>query len=169
VKTLAARARFVLVCLAAVCATVAFGADVVRHKIPDSDFPIAMAVEVPAGRKLVFLSGGGPSVADRAAKADSVAAYGDTLAQTVSTLEAIRKNLALLKLEMKDVVKMQVFLVGDPAKDGRIDFAGFMEGYRRYFGGKEQPNLPARSTVKVAGLVNPGWLVEIEVTAVAPE
>jgi len=27
-------------------------------------------------------------------------------------------------------------------------------------------NLPARSTVKVAGLANPGWLVEIEVTAV---
>ncbi len=24
----------------------------------------------------------------------------------------------------------------------------------------------ARSTVKVAGLVNPGWLIEIEVTAV---
>jgi enamine deaminase RidA (YjgF/YER057c/UK114 family) len=170
VKTLAARARFVFVCLAEVCATEAVsGADVVRHKIPDSDFPIAMAVEVPAGRKLVFLSGGGPSIADRAAKPDSVAAYGDTLAQTVSTLEAIRRNLALLKLEMKDVVKMQVFLVGDPAKDGRIDFAGFMEGYRRYFGGKDQPNLPARSTVKVAGLVNPGWLVEIEVTAAAPE
>ena len=86
-----------------------------------------MAVEVPAGRKLVFLSGGGPSIADRGVKPDSVAAYGDTLAQTVSTFEAISKNLALLKLEMKDVVKMQVFLVGDPAKDGRIDFAGFME------------------------------------------
>jgi len=72
-------------------------------------------------------------------------------------------------MEMKDVVKMQIFLVGDPAKDGRIDFAGFMDGYRRHFGGMDQPNLPARSTVKVAGLVNPDWLVEIEVTAVAPE
>ncbi len=163
------RARLAPICLVALCAAQAEGADVVRHKIPDSDFPIAMAVEVPAGRKIVFLSGAGPAVADRSAKPDSVAAYGDTLAQTVSTLESIRKNLALMKLEMKDVVKMQVFLVGDPAKDGRIDFAGFMDGYRRYFGGKEQPNLPARSTVKVAGLVNPGWLVEIEVTAVAPE
>jgi len=69
-------------------------------------------------------------------------------------------------LEMKDVVKMQAFVVGDPARDGKIDFAGFMEGYKQFFGTKEQPNLPARSTVKVAGLVNPGWLIEIEVTAV---
>ncbi|HWH82319.1 MAG TPA: RidA family protein [Burkholderiaceae bacterium] len=154
--------------IAAACATPALAADVVRHKIPGSDFPIAMAVEVPAGKKLVFLSGGGPSVVDKAAPPNSVAAFGDTLAQTVSTMESIKANLKALKLEMKDVVKMQVFLVGDPAKDGAIDFAGFMEGYRKYFGGA-QPNLPARSTVKVAGLVNPGWLVEIEVTAVAPE
>ena len=50
----------------------------VRHKLPDSDFPIAMAVEVPAGRKLVFLSGGGPAIVDRAAEPASVTAYGDT-------------------------------------------------------------------------------------------
>jgi len=72
-------------------------------------------------------------------------------------------------MEMKDVVKTQVLLVDDPAKDGRIDFAGFIDAYRRDFGGKDQPNLPARSTVKVAGLLNPGWLVEVEVTAGAPE
>ncbi len=162
-------ARFSALAVASLAAAGAIGADVVRHKIPNSDFPIAMAVEVPAGRKLVFLSGGGPSIVDKAAKPDSVAAFGDTLAQTVSTLESIRTSLKSIGLEMKDVVKMQVFLVGDPARDGRIDFAGFMEGYRKYFGGKEQPNLPARSTVKVAGLVNPGWLIEIEVTAVAPE
>jgi enamine deaminase RidA (YjgF/YER057c/UK114 family) len=143
-------------------------ADVVRHKFPDSDFPIAMAVEVPAGKKLVFLSGAGPAVADRTAAADSVAAFGDTFTQTVSTLQAIEANLKRLKLGMKDVVKMQVFIVGDPAKGGAIDFAGFMAGYGKHFGSAEQPNLPARSTVKVAGLVNPGWLIEIEVTAVAP-
>jgi len=140
--------------------------DVVRHKYPGSDFPIAMAVEVPAGKKLVFVSGSGPAIADKNAK--GFAAYGDTAAQTVSTLDAIQANLKLLKLEMKDVVKMQVFLVGDPGKEGRMDFAGFMQGYRKYFGTAEQPNLPARTTVQVAALPNPGWLVEIEVTAVAP-
>ncbi len=146
----------------------AHAADVLRHKFPGSDFPIAMAVEVPAGKKMVFLSGAGPAVADKAAPRDSVASFGDTQAQTISTMEAIQANLKLLKLQMKDVVKMTVFIVGDPAKGGQIDFTGFMNGYRKYFGG-DQPNLPARSTVKVAGLVNPGWLIEIEVTAVAPE
>ena len=75
----------------------------------------------------------------------------------------------LLSKAVMDVVKMQVFLVGNPANAGRIDFAGFMDGYRRYFGGKEQPNLQARSTVKVSGLANPSWLAEIEIPAVPPE
>jgi enamine deaminase RidA (YjgF/YER057c/UK114 family) len=62
-----------------------------------------------------------------------------------------------------DVVKMLVFLVGDPANDGKMDFKGFMEAYTQYFGTPEQPNLPARSAVQVAGLAAPGALVEIEV------
>jgi len=65
---------------------------------------------------------------------------------------------------MPDVVKMTVFLVGDPAKNGKADTKGFMEAYTQYFGGS-QPNLPARAVVQVAGLSNPGWLVEIEVVA----
>jgi len=39
-----------------------------------------------------------------------------------------------------------------------------MEAYSQFFGTSSQPNLPARSTVQVAGLVSPGMLVEIEVT-----
>jgi enamine deaminase RidA (YjgF/YER057c/UK114 family) len=46
-----------------------------------------------------------------------------------------------------------------------MDFAGMMTAYREFFGTKQQPNKPARSTMQVAGLVDPGWLVEIEVTA----
>jgi len=140
--------------------------DVIRYKIPNSDFPIAQAVEIPAGQSVIFLSGAGPQLLDKAAPGETPAAYGDTKTQTVSTLNAIATNLKGMGLEMKDVVKMQAFIVGDPAHDGKIDFAGFMEGYKQFFGTKEQPNLPARSTVKVAGLVNPGWLIEIEVTAV---
>ena len=66
------------------------------------------------------------------------------------------------------MMNMQVFLVGDPSKEGRMDFAGFMEAYRQFFSTPQQPNLPARSAMQVAGLVNPGWLVEIEVTAAKP-
>ena len=142
--------------------------DIVRHKIPNSDFPIARAVEVPAGKTTVYLSGAVPSVAVEGADKNTVAAYGDTRTQTESVLKSIDKTLGDLGLKMGDVVKMQVFLVGDPAKDGHMDFAGFMEGYTKFFGTEAQPNLPSRSVVQVAGLANPGFLVEIEVTAVRP-
>jgi enamine deaminase RidA (YjgF/YER057c/UK114 family) len=41
-----------------------------------------------------------------------------------------------------------------------------MAAYSRFFGTKEQPNKPARSTMQVAALVAPWALVEIEVIAV---
>ncbi|WP_395451056.1 RidA family protein [Aminobacter sp. UC22_36] len=146
----------------------AMAEDVVRHKNPNSDFPIAQAVEVPAGKTTVYVSGAVPSVVDEKAEKGSLAAYGDTKTQTESVLKSIEKTLEGVGLKMGDVVKMQVFLVGDPAQGGKMDFAGFMEGYVKFFGTKEQPNLPARSVMQVAGLVAPGWLVEIEVTAVRP-
>jgi enamine deaminase RidA (YjgF/YER057c/UK114 family) len=65
---------------------------------------------------------------------------------------------------MGDVVKMQVFLVNNAVLP--MDFRAFMEGYTQFFGG-DQPNLPARSVIGVAAFANPGFLVEIEVTAVA--
>ncbi|HEV2504568.1 MAG TPA: RidA family protein [Mesorhizobium sp.] len=146
----------------------AMAQDVVRHKIPNSDFPISQAVEVPAGKTTVYVSGAVPSVVDEKAEKGSLAAYGDTKTQTVSVLKSIEKTLAGLDLKMGDVVKMQVFLVGDPSKGGKMDFGGFMEGYTQFFGTKEQPNLPTRSVFQVAGLAAPGFLVEIEVTAVRP-
>ncbi|CEJ10208.1 RutC family protein [bacterium YEK0313] len=142
--------------------------EVIRHRTPGSNFPIAAAVEVPAGRTTVYVSGMVPQVTNEQAPRNSVAAFGDTKAQTVRVLQAIEKALQRMNLQMKDVVKMQVFLVADPNKENRMDFAGFMEGYTQFFGTAQQPNLPSRSVMQVAGLVNPGWLVEIEVTAVRP-
>lgn len=142
--------------------------DVKRYKIPDSDFPISAAVEVPAGKATIYVSGNVPPVVDAKAPKDSVAAYGDTHTQTVGVLSAIQKQLKVMGLGMGDVVKMQVFLVGDEAHGGRMDFAGFMTGYRQFFGTKEQPHLPARSAFQVAALGNPGYRVEIEVIAVRP-
>ena len=140
-------------------------AQVVRHPIPDSDFPISQSVSVPPETTLVYVSGQVPAVVDESAKSDSIAAYGDTKTQTVNVLEEIQSILESLDLTMGDVVKMQAFLVGDPDNGGKMDFGGFMEGYTQFFGTKTQPNLPARSAMQVAGLVNPGWLVEIEVVA----
>ena len=62
---------------------------------------------------------------------------------------------------------MRVFLVAPPGQ-ARMDFAGMMTAYREFFGTEAQPMRPARSTMQVAGLVDPGWLVEIEVTAATP-
>ena len=75
----------------------------------------------------------------------------------------MKANLEALGLGMGDVVKMTVFLVGDPALGGQMDFDGFMEAYRMYWGTETQPRLPARSTVQVAGLVGPLMFVEVEV------
>ena len=142
-------------------------ADVVRHKIPGSDFPISAAVEVPAGKTTVYLSGAVPRL-DAGASKDSAEDYGDTEAQTINVLGSIKKQLESMGLGLGDVIKMQVFLVGDPALDGKMDFAGFMKGYRRFFGTAEQPNLPSRSAFQIAGLANPAYRVEIEVVAVRP-
>lgn len=91
---------------------------------------------------------------------------GDTEAQTVHVLQAIQKTLGAQHLAMGDVVMMHAFLAADPAKSGKMDFAGFMSGYTQFFGTKEQPNKPARSAMQVAALALPGALVEIEVIAV---
>lgn len=164
--------RIPATCLLAIAlAAPAAAADkaVVRHPLPNGNtFPISAAVEVPAGKTTVYLSGTVPKVADPAAAAGTVAAYGDTRTQTISVLTSIQGQLKALGLGMGDVVKMQVFLVGDPAKDGKLDFAGMMEGYSQFFGTAQQPALPVRSAMQVSALANPGFLVEIEVVAVRP-
>ena len=165
--------RHALACLSlsviGIFATNAIAGEVVRHPLPGgSTFPIAAAVEVPAGKTTVYLSGKVPPVVDESADKNSKAAFGDTEKQTVGVLTAIEAQLKGMGMEMGDVVKMQVFLVGDPDMEGRMDFGGFMKGYTQFFGTEAQPNLPARSALQVAALANPGWLVEIEVTAVRP-
>ncbi|NGY06721.1 RidA family protein [Solimonas terrae] len=140
--------------------------DIVRYGA--GDFPIAKAVEVPAGKNLVFLSGAlAPVVNDKAPK-DSQEAYGDTQAQTMGALRVIEANLKSMGLTMGDVVKMTVFMAGDPKKGGKLDFEGLMAAYTQFFGTADQPNLPARSAVQVAALVRPQYLVEIEVIAARP-
>jgi len=103
-------------------------------------------------------------LAEGSQRARRTAAYwGDTKTQALSALDNIKKALESEGVGFGDVVKMLVFLVGDPANDGKMDFKGFMEAYTQYFGTPEQPNLPARSAVQVAGLAAPGALIEIEV------
>ena len=137
-------------------------ADVVRHPIPNSSFPIAQSVQVSGNATTTYVSGQVPPLINKDADPNSPQAFGDTKTQTVGVLNRIKGILEGLGLGIGDVVKMQVFLVHDARAP--MDFKAFMEGYTQFFGGS-QPNLPARSVVGVAALANPGFLIEIEVVA----
>jgi enamine deaminase RidA (YjgF/YER057c/UK114 family) len=152
-----------LVLLFSLAATAQTQNGYIRH-IQDADRPIATGVW--AGDTL-YLSGqlASPVTAADAAKG-TAAVYGDTEAQTMSTLTKIQAALKAEGLSMADVVMMHVYLAGDPAKGGKLDFPGMMAAYTRFFGTKEQPNKPARSAMQVAALAAPWALVEIEVIAV---
>ena len=165
VVTMVAIAAVILGC-AAVSAQGQSGEKVERMPLPNSDFPISAAVVVPAGYDTIYVSGHIPKVSNPNAPKGSTEMYGDTKTQTVSVLQQIEDTLAAQQLSMADVVMMHVFLVGDPANGGKMDFAGMMAGYTQFFATKQQPNKPARSAVQVAGLAAPGALVEIEVIAV---
>ena len=133
-------------------------------RVGEGPFPISGSVEIPANSRLVYVSGTVPDAVNTAAAQGSVERFGDTEAQTRSVLTKIQAQLKQHGLGMGDVVMMRVFLVAPPGQQ-RMDFAGMMRGYSAFFGTAAQPNKPARSTMAVAGLVDPGWLVEIEVTA----
>lgn len=156
-----------VLCCTACASNTARVAAVVRTPLVGSDFPISAAVTVPSGMDTVFVSGALPPVVNKDAPKGSVAAFGDMETQTVGALTSIQGTLARLGLGMGDVVKMTVFMVADPTKDNKLDFAGLMAGYTKFFATTAQPNKPARSAVQVAALVVPGALVEIEVIAAA--
>jgi enamine deaminase RidA (YjgF/YER057c/UK114 family) len=148
--------------------TVPAMAQEVKYTYSAPDAPIASSVVVPPGYATVYLSGMVPDVAHPEAEKGSIAAYGTTEEQTESVLAKVRAALQAQGVDFKDVVSMHVFLAGDPAQGGKMDFGGMMKAYRRWFGTTEQPNRPVRATVQVAALAAPGFLVEIEVIAVKP-
>jgi enamine deaminase RidA (YjgF/YER057c/UK114 family) len=135
----------------------------VKHIQPDTK---VIADAVWAGDTL-YCSG---QLADPITPADAAkgtpAVYGDTKTQAASALKKIQALLKSQGLDMKDVVKMTVFLAADPALGNKLDFAGLQAAYTQFFGTAAQPNKPARSAMQVAALVVPWGLVEIEVIAV---
>jgi len=145
-------------------------AEVTRYPLPNnSTFPIALAVEISADTTLIYHSGTVPGPANPEAERGSREYWGDTEAQALSVFSRMEASFANLGVGFGDVLKMTVFLVGDPELGGRMDFDGFMRAYTKYFGTKEQPNLPARSAVQVAGLAGEGMLVEVEVVLARPK
>ena len=157
------RTGFLALGLVALVASADSLAEAPKRIGPDAS-PISTSVSVPPDGRLVYISGTVPEVIDASAPEGSVARFGDTETQTKSVLRKVEAALKDQGLGLGDVVMMRVFLVAPPGQP-RMDFAGMMKGYREFFGTAAQPNKPARSTMQVAGLVDSGWLVEIEVTA----
>jgi enamine deaminase RidA (YjgF/YER057c/UK114 family) len=90
----------------------------------------------------------------------------DSKSQTVGIIQDLEKLLISQKLTLGDIVMMRVYLHADPAKEGKGDFAGMMAGYSQFFGTKQQPNKPARTTLQVVlPAASRGALVEIDVVA----
>lgn len=58
--------------------------------------------------------------------------------------------------------------MADPFKNNTVDFQGWFDAYAQFFNTATTPKV-ARSTVAVAGLVDPDWLIEIEAVAVYPK
>jgi len=162
--------KALLIALSMIIGAAAY-AEVTRHALPNnSTFPISRAVEVTPDTTLIFHSGQVPGPANPDAERGSREYFGDTEAQAMSVFAKFEASFEELGVDFGDVVKMQVFMVGDPTMDGKMDFAGFMRAYTKYFGTEEQPNKPARSAFQIAGLAGgPNMLIEIEAVIARPE
>ncbi len=131
----------------------AIAADMVVHNQANAKAPYASSVKVPAGYDTYYVSG-------------STGEGGNTAAQTAATLASLKAELAKQGLNFGDVVQAHVFLTGDPAKGGKMDFAGMNSSWFKEFGTAAQPNKPARAAFQVAALAGSSDLVEIELIAV---
>lgn len=141
---------------------------VVRHPNTPPGL-ILQGVTVKTGATTLYLSGQLASPLDPASKVPmaqlTIADFGDTKTQTISVLNKIKAALAAQGFAMSDVIKLTVFVAGDPKLGGKMDFAGMNEGFKQFFGSTDNPNTVARSTIQVAALAGPAFLVEIEATA----
>ena len=113
-------------------------------------------IKIPPGAETLYLSGSG-------ARANPDGSWGDMEAQTIDTFARFQETLEEQGWSMSDIVQVRAFAVAD--EFGLLDFDGFNRGYREFFGTEENPLKPVRSFVEIAGLVVPGWLVEIEIRA----
>lgn len=160
-----------LICLGSIVPSVTARAQAIERFLSSGSAPpsILEGVAIPANSDLLLLSGQTaslPDSPDRPVTPDvTKAQLGDTRTQTLNILGKIEATLVRRGYRMSDVVKLTVYLVGDPALGGTMDYAGMNEAYRQYFGAYANPNLATRATVQVVALAEPAFLVEIEAVA----
>ncbi|MDO6413033.1 RidA family protein [Sphingomonas sp. BIUV-7] len=156
-----------LIALAALGATAAPAAGITRNTLPATNGKparILESVEVPAGATTLYVSGQLASPIDPSKPATTIADFGDTKTQALSTLNKIKKIVESHGYAMSDIIKMTLFLAPDP-KLGKMDFDGVNAAFETFFNVPGNPNTVARSAFQVSALAGPNFLVEIEVTA----
>lgn len=121
---------------------------------------ILTAAKVKATAETLYLSGTLASPTTEGGKE-----YGDTKTQTISTLKNIKARLEAAGYTMKDIVRMDAYLVAAPGMDGKMDFVGFNAGFAEFFGTAENPTTVTRTTMQIAALAGPQFLVELTVIA----
>ncbi len=100
----------------------------VRHSLgPNNNFPIARAVEVPAGKTIYLPQRHDAGAARSQGRAGTPEYWGDTKTQTLSVFDRLKESLKSLGLGFGDVVAMTVYLV-------RRSGQGRAHGFRRHDG-----------------------------------
>lgn len=120
----------------------------------DEDFPFSQAVVEPLGRR-VHLTGQVAWNAD-----GEIVGPGDPEVQTGVAIDNIDTVLSALGGQLSDIVSTTLYYVRDE------DLPAIQNVRIRRF---PKAHGPATTGVKVAGLVDPGLLVELTVIAVIPE
>jgi len=127
---------------------------------------IASAVAVPENQSYFWTSGTVPPILDRNAPIGTRERYGDTKTQAIGTLKRIEAQLNQVGLNMSDVIYLRVYITPDKFKNNEYDYQGWFQAYNQFFNNENNSRKVARSTVGVASLVVPDWLIEIEAVAV---
>lgn len=113
----------------------------------------SQAILIPAGARTLLIGGQNAVDAD-----GQVVGKGDIGAQTVKALSNLQLCLTAAGATLEQLVQVKIYLAGDV--DLRPGFGAWMAVWGN------RPNPPAVSGIRVHGLANPDYLVEIEAVAV---
>lgn len=130
----------------------------VEHLNPEGMYrsPVfSQGVIIPAGARLLLI--GGQNSVDASGQ---ILGKGDVAAQTAKALSNLQLVLAAAGARLEDLVKVTVIIHQDA--DLRSAFGEWMN----VWGARTNP--PTVTGMRVAGLANPDFLIEIEAQAVLP-
>lgn len=157
--------RFLSVCAVVAGSWAVQAAEKAGFQGGDGSWPvdaISFGVEVPSSGSCYFTSGIPPIRKTGSSEGNP---FGDTKAQGEQVLRYIESNLGRAGLSLADVLALRVYVAPDKRKNDVPDFNGWFDAYAEFFNTPKNPVKPIRSTVGVAALINPDWLIEIEVVA----